>query len=414
MSATSTDCCIVGAGPAGAILGLLLARQGLEVTVLEAMHDFERDFRGDTLMPSTLEVVAALGLSEQLERIPHARVPEMRIQTPQGSVAYLELARLRTAFPYVMTVPQARFLEMITAEARRYPGFKLVLGARVRELVEHDGSIVGVRVDGMGEVRAPLTVGADGRFSKVRQLGGFELLRTDQPCDVLSFRLPMCRTGQPGLYAGQGQGYAVVVPRAGEWQVGYTLPKGGYRALRAAGLPALRDAIARLVPWLVSDLTALREWSQTSLLAVESGRVRRWHRPGLLLIGDAAHIMSPVGGVGINCAIQDAVQTARLVGPTLRAGTLRPDDLARVQQAREWQVRVTQACQRMMQRRIMDGPAGLPGLLFRVGLTRRLVSQVMALGPSPDNTAQCSPGSGADSFAQPRIRWLMSLAARHA
>jgi 2-polyprenyl-6-methoxyphenol hydroxylase-like FAD-dependent oxidoreductase len=412
-----TDCCIVGAGPAGVILGLLLAREGVNVTVLEAMHDFERDFRGDTLMPSTLELVDQLGLTQQLHRILHARLEEMRIYTPEGSIAYLEVGRLRTAFPYIMTVPQARFLEMITTEARRYPGFKLVLGARVRELVEQDGAIVGVRyegVDGPGEVRAALTVGADGRFSKVRQLGGFELVRTDQPCDVLSFRLPMCQTGQPGLYAGQGQGYAVVVPRAGQWQVGYTLPKGGYRALRAAGLPALRDAVARLVPWLANDLPALRDWSQTALLSVESGRVRRWHRAGLLLIGDAAHVMSPVGGVGINSAIQDAVLTARLVGPKLEAGAPRLEDLARVQQAREWQVRLTQACQRMMQRRIMGGPGGLPGLLFRVGLTRRLISQVMALGPSRDNTAQCSRGSGADSFGLPPIRWLRSNEARRA
>jgi 2-polyprenyl-6-methoxyphenol hydroxylase-like FAD-dependent oxidoreductase len=225
-------------------------------------------------------------------------------------------------------------------------------------------------------------VGADGRFSKVRQLAGFELDRVDQPRDVLSFRVPAPQgQGRPGLYGHPRLGYVVVVPRPGEWQVGYTLPKGGYRELRAAGLPALQSAVATLVPWLAEDLDGLRDWSQTSLLSVESGRVRRWYRPGLLLIGDAAHVMSPVGGVGINCAIQDAVLTANLLGPRLQSRTLRVEDLARVQRAREWPVRLTQACQRVMQQRIIDGPRGLPGLLFGLPFTRRQISGLMALGP---------------------------------
>jgi 2-polyprenyl-6-methoxyphenol hydroxylase-like FAD-dependent oxidoreductase len=391
MPTTTTDCCIVGAGPAGAILGLLMARQGLKVTVLEAMHDFERDFRGDTLMPSTLELVDQLGLTERLRQLPHATLDEMRIETPAGGVAYLGMRGLPTPFPYAMSVPQARFLELITAEASRYPGFQLVFGARVRELIDRDGTILGVRVDGLGEFRAPLTVGADGRFSKVRQLAGLQLIRSDQPSDVLSFRVPASGQGRPGLYAGSDQGYAVVLPRAGEWQVGYTLPKAGYRDLRAAGLPALRAAVARLVPWLADDLASLRDWNQTSLLSVESGRVRRWYRPGLLLIGDAAHVMSPVGGVGINCAIQDAVTTANRLGPGLLRGDVAVDDLAQVQHAREWAVRLTQACQRLMQRRISHGPVGLPGVLFGLPLTRRLISQFMATGSIRPGRAESHP-----------------------
>jgi 2-polyprenyl-6-methoxyphenol hydroxylase-like FAD-dependent oxidoreductase len=268
--------------------------------------------------------------------------------------------------------------------------------------------------DGVHHVRAALTVGADGRFSKVRQLGGFELVRRDEPRDILWFRvrksgdLPHAR---PGLYTRPGLGYVVMVPRGAEWQIGYTLPKGRYKQLLATGLPALREAVVTLVPWLAGSIDDLRDWKQTSLLSVESGRVRRWYRPGLLLIGDAAHTMSPVGGVGINCAIQDAVATANLLGPRLRVGSVRPRDLAAVQRSREWSVRVTQACQRVMQHRLLHG--GLPDLLLRLPLARRLLRRVLALGVRRvglDAAALHGASVGAGRWPVGADRWPAPLA----
>lgn len=381
---TSTECCIVGAGPAGAILALLLARQGIHVTLLEAHLDFNRDFRGDTLMPSTLELMDQLGLGERLHALPHARVTEMRMETAEGSAPYLEVDRVHTPFPYIMSVPQVRFLEMVTDEARRYPTFRLVMGARVRQLLDADGEIRGVVYDsaaGVHEVQAPLTIGADGRFSKIRQLGGFDMLRNDEARDMLWFRLPRTEDSaraHPGLYTRPGLGYAVMVPRGTEWQVGYTLPKGRYKQLQAEGMPALRKSIVAIVPWLADSIESLQDWKQTSLLSVESGRARTWSRPGLLLIGDAAHVMSPVGGVGINCAIQDAVVAANRLVPVLRGGTLRHSDLRGVQRDREWSVRVTQACQRSMQQYVIH--AGQRSRLLNSRLVRHQLMRVLALG----------------------------------
>jgi len=379
-----TDCCIVGAGPAGAILALILARRGIRTTLLEAMLDFERDFRGDTLMPSTLELVDQLGLSEQVHALPHARMPEMRMNTASGSEAYIDLTQVKTRFPYIMMVPQARFLEVVTEEAKRLPNFRLVMGARVKELVEEDGVVRGVvyaTPDGPHQVKAKVTIGADGRFSKVRQLAGLELVRNDEPLDMLWLRVRNAGSGgRPGLYTLPGMGYVVVVARGPQWQIGFALPKGRYKQLSAAGLGSLREAIATLVPWLAEDIQDLQDWKQTSMLSIESGRARRWFRPGLLLIGDAAHVMSPVGGVGINSAIQDPIAAANAFAGKLRDGNIDTADLARVQRSREWQVRITQACQRSMQRNVMSGTTGVRGAVFRSPIGRRVLSRVLALG----------------------------------
>jgi 2-polyprenyl-6-methoxyphenol hydroxylase-like FAD-dependent oxidoreductase len=397
------DCCIVGAGPAGAILALLLAREGVRITLLEAMHDFDRDFRGDTLMPSTLELVDQLGLMQRLETLPHARVPEMRINTERGSQAYIDLRRIKSRFAYVMNVPQAKFLELITSEAARYPNFRLVMGARVRELVERDGAVRGVvysSPEGLRHVRAQLTVGADGRFSRVRQLAGFELERNDEPLDMLWFRIRNSgtqRMGRPGLYTRAGLGYLVIVPRDAQWQIGYALPKGRYKELQTAGLPALREAVAALVPWLGDDVADLQDWKQTSLLSIESGQVRQWYRPGVLLIGDAAHVMSPVGGVGINCAIQDAVEAANALAWKLRGSQVTEADLRTVQWRRQWAVSLTQACQRAMQRNMVAGSNGLSGVLFRLRPVRNALTGILALGPRRVRLRE----SGASSSARP-------------
>ena len=350
-----TDCCVVGGGPAGAILGLLLARQGVNVTLLEAHDDFERDFRGDTLHASTLELMDQLGLVDRLLQLPHTVERQRLIHGRTGAVPTADLSKLNTKYPYVVMLPQARFLEFVVAEAQRYPSFHLVMSARVEGLVEYGGAIRGVRYRRAGELQevlAPLTVGADGRFSKVRQLAGFQPIGSAQPMDVLWFRLPRHAHDSvqgAGIYLCTGS-YMVVVDRAAYWQIAYLFPKGGYQQLRATGLESVRRAVGERVPWLADRTAHLQDWTQTSVLSVEASFLRRWYRAGLLLIGDAAHVMSPTGGVGVNFAIQDAVVTSNLLGARLKRGDVAPRHLAAVQRRRAWPTRLTQTFQALAQR----------------------------------------------------------------
>jgi len=347
------DCCIVGGGPAGAVLALLLARQGIAVTLLEAHGDFNRDFRGDALQPIVLELLGQMGLADRLLAVALARIPAFPIHTPSETLRIIDVSRLRTPYPFMTIVPQVRFLDLIVEEAQRCPTFRLVMGARVEALVQDDdGHVRGVRYrarDGWHEVRTQLVVGADGRSSRLRGLARLEAVRAASPVDVLWFRLPRQATDPAGgLYVGDG-GWVALQDRGAQWQLGYTLAKGGYARLRAGGLEAVRSSVELWAPWLVGRTEALHNWNQTSLLAVESCRLRRWYRPGLLLIGDAAHTMSPVGGVGISVAIQDAVVASNVLGPRLRAGRMSVADLAAVQRRREWPVRIVQAYQRLVQ-----------------------------------------------------------------
>lgn len=354
-----TTCCIVGGGPAGVLLALLLARQGIEVMLLEAHKDFDRDFRGDTIHPSVMEIMEELGLAERLLQLPHSKMRKLTIQANnQQSAAFsADFSRLKTRYPYIMVLPQVKFLEFITEEAKKYPNFQLVLGANVQELIKEDGEIRGVRYRGHGgwhEIRSQLTVGADGRHSKLRQLVGFEAIETSPPMDVLWFRLPRKSDEAEGLNGRIGKGHIVaMLDRSDTWQIAYVIPKGGYQKLRAEGLAALRESIAEVVPELSDRVAQLKDWSQIAFLSVESTRLKRWYRPGLLLIGDAAHVMSPVGGVGINYAIQDAVVAANVLSEPLKKEHLHLWDLAQVQRQRELPTRIIQAFQSLMQQQIL-------------------------------------------------------------
>ena len=354
-----TTCCIVGGGPAGVLLALLLARQGIEVMLLEAHKDFDRDFRGDTIHPSVMEIMEELGLVERLLQLPHSKMRKLTIQANnQQSAAFsADFSRLKTRYPYIMVLPQVKFLEFITEEAKKYPNFQLVLGANVQELIKEDGEIRGVRYRGHGgwhEIRSQLTVGADGRHSKLRQLVGFEAIETSPPMDVLWFRLPRKSDEAEGLNGRIGKGHIVaMLDRSDTWQIAYVIPKGGYQKLRAEGLAALRESIAEVVPELSDRVAQLKDWSQIAFLSVESTRLKRWYRPGLLMIGDAAHVMSPVGGVGINYAIQDAVVAANVLSEPLKKEHLHLWDLAQVQRQRELPTRIIQAFQSLMQQQIL-------------------------------------------------------------
>lgn len=388
----NTTCCIVGGGPAGAVLGLLLARQGIPVILLETHKDFDRDFRGDTIHPSVMEIMAEIGLSDRLLQLPHAKIHDISIETSEDKITLADFRHLKTRYPYITMLPQVKFLEFIVNEAQQYSNFQLVMGANVQELVEEDGAIKGVRYRGHGgwhEVRAILTVGADGRHSHTRQLGEFASIQTSPPMDVLWFRLPRLPEEPLGGIGRIAQGRILVrLERPNDWQIAYVIPKGTYQELRAAGIEALRQAIVEVVPEFRNRIQQLHDWSQIAFLCVESSRLKRWYRPGLLLIGDAAHVMSPVGGVGINYAIQDAVVAANVLTRPLKAGKIELKDLAKVQQQRELPTKIIQALQSFIQQRIfarvlnLDSSFKLPTWL-RLPVLRDLPARVTAFGVFP-------------------------------
>jgi 2-polyprenyl-6-methoxyphenol hydroxylase-like FAD-dependent oxidoreductase len=389
-----TTCCVVGAGPAGAMLALLLARQAVPVTLLEAHGDFDRDFRGDSLHPAIMRVLDELGLADQLLELPHRKLRQATL--PANPPITVDLSRLPGRFPYITLMPQARFLEFLTGHAARYPSFEVLMRANVRELVEQDGIVRGVRYhtpDGWHEVRAALTVGADGRFSQIRRLSGLQPVITAATIDVLWFRLPRLAGDPEGATGGIGGGRMLLLVDRGEvWQVGMLIHKGSWPQLRAAGLGALRRTIVELVPWLADRIDELADWTQVSLLSVTSDYLPRWYRPGLLLIGDAAHVMSPVAGNGINYAIADAVAAANLLARPLATGQLTEHDLAAVQRRRQWPTRITQKVVGVLQDRLLaralrsaTGPPKLVRALLRVPLLRDVAPRLAAFGARPEH-----------------------------
>ncbi|MGI5166911.1 FAD-dependent oxidoreductase [Spirillospora sp. CA-253888] len=382
-----TTCCIAGGGPAGAVLGLLLARAGVEVTVLEKHGDFLRDFRGDTIHPSTLDVLDELGLGDRFERMPHRKVTGLNVVTDDGTAVLSDLGALPGRHPYIAMVPQWDFLNMITEEAARYPSFRLLMNAEATGLLREGDRVAGLRYrDATGaerEIRAALTVAADGRHSTLRRAAMLRPREFGAPMDVAWFRLPRHGTDRPDSFLRLSVGHMMAaINRTEYWQLAYLVPKGRYAQVEAAGADALRRSVSELLPFLDDRVGGL-DLSDVRVLDVRVDRLRRWHRPGLLCIGDAAHAMSPVGGVGINLAIQDAVATANLLAEPLRRGTVTERELAAVQRRRQWPTIAVQGFQLAAQR-LLIAPTlqGSPSPALRL-LARRAADRRKPSGPLP-------------------------------
>jgi 2-polyprenyl-6-methoxyphenol hydroxylase-like FAD-dependent oxidoreductase len=355
------------------MLGYLLARSGVDVVVLEKHGDFLRDFRGDTIHPSTLDILDQLGLADDFLALGPNLTRVLRGQTPLGSVA-LDFRRLPTRFRYVAFIPQWDFLEFLTEKGAQLPDFHLRMNSEAFDLILEEGQVRGVRVCEPGgelEVRAPLTVAADGRGSVLRERAGLPLVVTSPPVDVLWFRLSR-RPEDPEATLGQvgSGGVMVLLNRGSYWQTAYTIPKGSFQVLRASGLEALREAVATRAPELGDRVGELTSWDQVKLLTVQADRLTRWYRAGLLCIGDAAHAMSPVGGIGINVALQDAVATANILTESILTSGATVHDLQRVQHYRESAVRNTQRVQvfahRILSRALQSTGPVTPPLALRI------------------------------------------------
>ena len=358
-SLANTPCCIViGGGPAGIMLGLLLARAGVPATVLEKHGDFLRDFRGDTVHPSTLAILDEIGLRERFDQLPQRRVNHLAGLVAGREQQLVDFRGLKP-YDYLALVPQWDFLDMLADAGRKLPGFDLRMRHAATGLVEESGRTVGVRVkspEGEYELRAELVVASDGRHSTLRESAGLKAREHGAPMDVLWFRMPRHESDPQDTFGIVDRGHMMVMlNRDDYWQVAFLVPKGSDAALRARSIDALRETMAQLAPFLADRKDAIETWDKVSTLSVQVDRLDRWHKPGLLLIGDAAHAMSPIGGVGINLAIQDAVAAANaLAQPLLAGGPIDESLLASIQRRREWPVKVVQRVQILMQKQLIS------------------------------------------------------------
>ena len=388
------------------MLGFLLARAGVDVLVLEKHGDFLRDFRGDTIHPSTLEVMSELGLLDKFLSRPHQELRQVVAKVGGKSLIVADFSHLPTRCRFMALMPQWDFLNFLVEEARPYPEFHLKMQAEVTDLIEENGAIAGLRAetgDGPLEVRAALTVGADGRHSAVRRRAGLEVINSGAPMDVMWMRLSRY-PGDPGQTFGhfeQGK-ILVMINREDYWQCAYVIPKGTADEIRQRGMPSFHKEIVKLEPFLRSRVNELSDWNQVNVLTVAVDRLSHWARPGLLCIGDAAHAMSPIGGVGINLAIQDAVAAANILGPKLVKGTLLPQDFRRCGAGclpTEATQRLQVAAQNRVISRILTSgrPLALPWemrLLKWLPALRRLTARVLGLGFRPEHVKlSAKPGT---------------------
>src|SRR5271165_4324854 len=392
-----TTCCIVGGGPAGVMLGYLLARAGVDVTVLEKHQDFNRDFRGDTVHPSTLEVMYELGLVDDFLKVPHQELTSVSGVFGNFAFQSADLSRLPTRCKFVALMPQWDFLNFLSDRGKQFPNFRLLMQHDCIDLIHDENRIYGVETyapAGTVQIRADLVVGCDGRHSTTRQAAGLEVIEYGVPIDVLWFRIGR-RTDDPEqLFGNINYGRALILITRGDYfQAGMVIRKGSLDEIQAEGLERFRQTIRQIAPYLGDRVEELKDWEQIKLLTVQVNRLQQWHRPGLLCIGDAAHAMSPAGGVGINLAIQDAVATAKLLAEPLREGRITEWWPAQVQQRREFPTRVTQGIQVLAHKgfqKIFEnpGPARAPWQ-FKAAVSipgiQHVLGRVVGMGVRPEH-----------------------------
>ncbi|HEY8671957.1 MAG TPA: FAD-dependent oxidoreductase [Terriglobales bacterium] len=405
MKAVNTRCCIAGGGPAGMVLGFLLARMGVDVWVLEKHADFLRDFRGDTIHPSTLEIMYELGILEEFLKRPHQEIRELSGRVGKDVVTIADFTHVPTHCKFMALMPQWDFLDFIKEHASKYSTFHLKMEAEVTDLLGEGGAIAGVRAktsNGILEISAQLTVGADGRHSVVRERAGLAVIDLGAPMDVIWMRLSRRPTDQGQTFGHIDQGkILVLLNRETYWQGAFVIPKGEADAIRARGLESFRRELAEFEPFLRDRVDELRDWKDVSLLTVAIDRLARWARPGLLCIGDAAHAMSPIGGVGINLAIQDAVATANILGPILLQRAPSLAELEAVQRRRDFPTRATQRMQIIVQnnviRKVLSSRKALTlpwplKLLRDWPILRRIPARVVGVGFRPEHVR--TPATG--------------------
>jgi 2-polyprenyl-6-methoxyphenol hydroxylase-like FAD-dependent oxidoreductase len=387
-----TTCCIAGGGPAGMMLGYLLARAGVRVTVLEKHADFLRDFRGDVVHPSTLELMAELGLIDEFLRLPHEKVHRLVGKIGAHSVTMADFSHLPTRCKFIVLIPQWDFLNFLAGHGKRFATFDLHMRTEATDLIEQDGKVVGVRAvspQGELEIRADLVVGCDGRHSTVRQRAGLVVEDIGAPIDVLWFRMSRRKEDATDMFGHIEAGkMMVMLDRGTYWQCAYVIPKGGIDRIKERGLPAFRDAVVEMTPFFEGRVHEIGDWDDVKLLTVSVDRLRQWHKPGLICLGDAAHAMSPVGGVGINLAVQDAVAAANLLAVPLRDGRVTREMLDAVQRRRSLPMRIIQRIQVVVQNSLLaPALAGtrptvpLPVRLMQIfPVLQRIPARVIGLG----------------------------------
>ncbi len=403
-----TTCCIAGGGPAGMMLGFLLARAGVEVAVLEKHADFLRDFRGDTVHPSTLEFMHELGLIDEFLKLPHQKVETITALIGKDRVVMADFRHLPTHCKFVALMPQWDFLDFLAKQGRRYKTFDLHMKTEATDLIEEGGRIVGLTArteTGALTIRADLVVGCDGRHSTVRARAGLQSEDYGAPMDVLWFRLPRKSSDSADTFGHIEAGRMMVMLDRGDyWQCAYVIPKGENEAVRAKGIEAFRKEVVFLSPFLADRIDELKSFDDVKLLTVTVDRLRQWWRPGLICIGDAAHAMSPIGGVGINIAVQDAVAAANRLAAPLKAGRVRDDDLAAIETRRMVAVRFTQWLQLAAQKQIISRVLAAktrpkPPLMFKLlsvfPALQRLPARLLGLGIRPEHVQTPDTGAAA-------------------